>query len=212
LQQGRFAEARAALQACAAQAPAGHPSRRPAATILEHCERLLALEPKLSAVARGESRPASAAEGFDYAVLCAYQRHYHAAARLSADALALGPELTSDPTQHRRYNAACFAALAGCGRGKDVDQLDDEGRACLRRQALDWLRADLVLWTKLAENNDPQVREVMRKDLMHWQADDDFAGVRDKNALAKLPDQEREAWQNLWAGVTHLLKEAPDKK
>ena len=33
---------------------------------------------------------------------------------------------------------------AGCGQGKDADQLHDEERAVLRRQALDWLRQDLT--------------------------------------------------------------------
>jgi hypothetical protein len=29
----------------------------------------------------------------------------------------------------------------------------------------------------------------------------DFAGVRDREALARLPERERQAWQQLWADV-----------
>ena len=49
---------------------------------------------------------------------------------------------------------------------------------------------------------------------MHWQEDRDLAGVRDKDALAKLPAEERAAWEKLWADVAALLKkaEAPAKK
>ena len=45
----------------------------------------------------------------------------------------------------QRYNAACAAALAGSGRGHDTGKLKDDELARLRKQALDWLRADLVL-------------------------------------------------------------------
>jgi hypothetical protein len=36
----------------------------------------------------------------------------------------------------------------------------------------------------------------------------DFAGVRDKAELAKLPADEREAWQGLWTEVESLLARA----
>jgi hypothetical protein len=42
-----------------------------------------------------------------------------------------------------RYNAACAAALAACGQGKDSAKRDAQERARLRRQALDWLREGL---------------------------------------------------------------------
>jgi hypothetical protein len=141
-----------------------------------------------------------------------YQRHYRAAARLSAEAIAAGPELASDPTQQHRYNAACAAALAGCGQGIDANQLDDKERARLRTQALEWLKADLAHWTKQAESDQPQERTTVLQRMKHWQADRDFAGVRDKDALVKLPEAEREAWQQLWAEVAELLKTVEEKK
>jgi hypothetical protein len=51
----------------------------------------------------------------------------------------------------------------------------------------------------------------MRQRLKHWQADDDLAGVRDKGALAKLPDEEQEAWHKLWAEVETLRLKVGEK-
>jgi serine/threonine-protein kinase len=212
LQFGRFDEARAALQACAARVPAGHSSRRPAAAILQHCEYLLALEPKLPAVVRGESLPASALEGFNYALLCMYQRHYRVAARLWAEAFAAEPLRAADPARSYRYNAACSAALAGSGQGTDSDQLGDKERADLRKQALDWLRADLAQRTKQADSNKPQERKSLQQRMKHWQTDADLAGVRDKEALARLPAEEQEAWRKLWDDVSAVLKRASEPR
>jgi hypothetical protein len=44
--------------------------------------------------------------------------------------------------------------------------------------------------------------------LRHWQKDADLAGLRDKEALAKLSAEERAACANLWADVAALLKKA----
>src|SRR5262249_48111777 len=100
-----------------------------------------------------------------------------------------------------RYNAACAAAMAGCGQGKDEPPPDEATRAKLRRQALDWLRADLTLRTKQLATNPAEAR----KELAHWKADPDLAGVREPDALAKLPEAERDAWHALWVEVDRLL-------
>ena len=41
----------------------------------------------------------------------------------------------------------------------------------------------------------------------HWLTDPDFAGVRGGDALAKLPDAERQKWQKIWADVENTLAE-----
>jgi hypothetical protein len=48
--------------------------------------------------------------------------------------------------------------------------------------------------------------------LKHWQEDSDLAGVRDKEALEKLPEGEREAWRTLWAEVEALRQKAAEKE
>ena len=48
----------------------------------------------------------------------------------------------------------------------------------------------------------------MQQVLRHWQKDPDLASVRDKEALAQLPEAERAAWQELWAEVETLRQKA----
>jgi hypothetical protein len=47
--------------------------------------------------------------------------------------------------------------------------------------------------------------------LRHWQQDADLSSVRDPAALARLPRDERDAWERLWADVASLLGKAGGK-
>jgi eukaryotic-like serine/threonine-protein kinase len=126
-------------------------------------------------------------------------------ARFYAEAFAAHPKLADDVRFPNRCNAACAATLAGCGQGEDVAGLDETERARLRRQALDWLRADLAAWGHLLDKEPDQARPRVQHALRMWQQDADFAGVRG-DALARLPEAERQAWQQLWADVEQTLK------
>jgi hypothetical protein len=44
-----------------------------------------------------------------------------------------------------------------------------------------------------------------------WQNDSDFAGIRDRAALEKLPADEQKAFTQLWDDVAALLKKAEEK-
>jgi hypothetical protein len=158
----------------------------------------------------GKARPANAPEQVGFAHLCYLKKGYVLAARFYADALAAQPKLADDLKAGDRYDAACCAALAAAGRGEDASQLDDEERGRQRKQALDWLRANLVLRGKQAESGTPQTRADVRKTLRHWMEDADLAGVREKDALGKLPEAERAEWQMLWGDVEATLKKAGD--
>src|SRR5207244_7349531 len=116
-------------------------------------------------------------------------------------AFANTPKLADDLHFQHRYNAACAAALAGCGQGKDADQSDARERARLRRQALDWLRADLTAYRRLLDKEPDKARTAVRERMQYWLQDKDFAGVRGSAALAKLPKEECQGWQKLWADV-----------
>src|SRR5262249_31722414 len=100
------------------------------------------------------------------------------------------------------------AALAAAGQGEDAAKLDDKEKARLRRQSLDWLRADLVLHGKQLESGNPGDRAAERQALSHWQKDPDLAGIRDNAALEKLPTDEQKAFTQLWADVAALLQKA----
>jgi hypothetical protein len=106
-----------------------------------------------------------------------------------------------------RYNAACAAALAGCGRGEDAPAAEAD-RARLRAQALEWLQADLSAWKPRLRTPVPTEREQAIQSLADWRKDDDLAGVRDADALGKLPESERGPWRELWSDVEKALAKA----
>ncbi len=133
---------------------------------------------------------------------------YAAAARLFAEALEDDPKLAADRRTQHPYNAACCAALAAAGKGEDDPKPDDAARSDLRRQALDWLKAELAAWSRVRESGDPRTGAAVAPTLRHWQQDADLAGVRDEAALAALPEEERAEWQALWAEVGRLLEPA----
>src|SRR5262249_17940289 len=98
-----------------------------------------------------------------------------------------------------RYNAACGAALAGCGRGKDAASLTDEECARWRKQAQGWLRADLAAHGKRLQGGNAADRAEVRKRMQHWLADPHLAGVRAAEALPGPAGEEREGWTKLGA-------------
>jgi Flp pilus assembly protein TadD len=180
--------------------------RYPSAQWVRECERLAALDARLPAVLTGDDHPADVAERLAFAQLC-YDRKLHAAAaRLWAEALQADPKLADDRRAQHAYNAACAAALAGCGQGQDDPPPDAAARAKLRGQALGWLKDELAAWSKLLDDAQPKARATVRPVLDHWKADPDLAGLRDEAELAKLPEEERRAWRALWEDVGTLLK------
>jgi tetratricopeptide (TPR) repeat protein len=212
LRSGRFQEARAATQHWLDLLAEDDPQRASALRRLKDCERLLALEAKLPAFLEGKEQPADAAEQRELADLCQnYKRLYAAAARFYAAAFAAQPQLADDLQTQDRYNAACAAALAAAGQGADAAKLSNEERARLRRQALEWLTADLAAWEHRIKDNPQQEQARVQKTLRHWKADRDLAEIRDTEALAKLPGAEGEACRKLWTAVEALLPRAHQK-
>jgi serine/threonine protein kinase/Flp pilus assembly protein TadD len=205
--QGHFAEARTATRRALELLPQHARIRQGVTQQLQQCERLVELDRKLPAILSGKEQPASAAERADYAGVCLLKRHYVAAVRLYREAITAQADLVSSPAKGIRNNAACAAALASCGAGADASKLTNTERAALRKQALDYLRADLDLRRAQLEKEPTEVAKKMR----HWLDDSDFTGVRGPDALAKLPDAERADWQKLWADVQRLLDRAADK-
>jgi tetratricopeptide (TPR) repeat protein len=211
--QGRFTDALAAYRS-------GHElgSRRagwryPSATQVRETERLVELDSRLSKVLSGEVSPHDAAERINLASLCQqpYKQLHAAAVRLYADAFAAEPKLADNLRSSRRYDAACSAALAACGEGRDTAKLDEAERGRLRRQALEWLRADLSVWHRQLENDAAKAGNVVKQQMQHWLRDPDFNGVRDLAALAKLPEAEWKAWQTLWSDVAQTFVKAGER-
>ncbi len=117
------------------------------------------------------------------------------AARYLGKALEADPPLSDDRAAQRRYHAARAAAKAATVRGKDQPPLDDATKAALRRQAHDWLTAELQAWTKLFDAGPAADRPDIATKLSAWQQHADLAGIRAAAALAKLPAEEQQQWR-----------------
>jgi tetratricopeptide (TPR) repeat protein len=213
VRQGRFSEALASLRRGHELGTKTPGWSYPSAEWVRQCEHLLALDEKLSAILKGEAQPADAAWRLALGQLCQQYKHRHAAAaRFYYDAFEAEPKLANDLVKQYRYNAACSAALAAAGKGEDAKDLPNKVVVMLRRQALDWLRADLAAYTKLAESDKAATKQAVQQRLEHWQKDADLAGLRAPDALAQLPADEREACQQLWADVAALLQKVSAAK
>jgi serine/threonine-protein kinase len=186
----------------------------PSAEWLRRVERTADLASRLPAVLENHDKPRDSAETIEFARICFARKRHAASARLYAKALEADPTLADDRrSPQRRYDAACSAALGGCGKGDDEPRPDEAARARLRRQALDWLKAELAAWGRILDvSNDSKAREGIAKTFQHWKVDTDLAGVRDTGALTKLPEAERAAWRALWNEVDAVLARAEGRR
>jgi tetratricopeptide (TPR) repeat protein len=175
--------------------------------LLQACERQAVLRTRLPGLIAGHDRPADVAERLAFADVCRQpaERRYALAARLYAEAFAADPKPADDLRAAHRFHAAESAAAAGCGQGQDAGPLGGKEKLRLRRQALEWLRADLAAWNRQADVDGTGARVATQRALRVWQRSAALAGVRDPAALAELPADEREAWQKLWQHVTAVL-------
>ena len=164
---GRFREAAAATRRCFDRLPQGHELRSNVLAQLRRCERLIALQDRLSAVLEGKDKPADAAETLEFAELCGIQGQMVAAARLYAEALDASPRLAGDLHAEHRYRAACAATLVGCGRGANAAGLSEAERAQWRKRAREWLRAEVTLWTRVLDNGPLADRFLVAQKLAH---------------------------------------------
>jgi tetratricopeptide (TPR) repeat protein len=206
--QGEFAQALTAFRQGHALGSRRRDWPYPSARWVEECQRLCELEGRLPALLSGQVQPRTAAERRDYAQLCTCKKRYHMAARLWAEALTAEPKLAEDLEASPRYDAACVAALAGCGVGADAGPLGDAERARWRQRAVAWLRAELAVYGKRLEGGTSGDRQWVCQRLRHWQRDPDLAGLRDPAAVATLPVAEQQQCRQLWADVQARLARA----
>ena len=109
--------------------------------------------------------------------------------------------------QPQVHAAARAAALAAAGGGKDKPPPDDAAKAKLRRQALDWLTAELTAEQASRLRPAPGSTErcfgpVAGRRNPTWPASATQA------ALAKLPAEEQKAFTQFWADVSKAAEPA----
>ena len=204
LRLGRFQEAVEALRVARERQPDGTPGGSAARAELAEAERMLALEPLLAAVLAGEAQSVSAAERVELARLAHRTRRHATAAGIYARAFAEEPAL-SEQGGHR-YDAARAAARAGQGLGTDA--LEPKAQEAARREALQWLWAELAARAAELEAGPPAARALVAGALAQWEADPDLAGLREPEELARLAEEEREECRSFWSEVAALREEA----
>jgi tetratricopeptide (TPR) repeat protein len=177
------------------------------ASALAEAERQAALAGRLPALLKGDDRPKDNAERLAIAQHCYDTRHFAPAARFFSEAVAIEPRLVDDRRLQHLYNAACSAALAAAGQGVDEPQPDAAERAALRGRTLGWMKAELDAWSKYLDSGRPEHRAEVLQGVGHWREDSDLVALRGE-ALGKLPEGERKAWQALWADVDALIAKA----
>jgi tetratricopeptide (TPR) repeat protein len=208
---GEFAESLAVFRSFQ-KLTAGQPAwKQRAAEQVRLAEQLLELDGKLPGFLKGEVQPSDANQGLLLNHVCCSKELYAAAVRFARYAFAAQPQLADDLQARHRYLAACSAVLAACGQSKDAPT-DAGERAALRQQALQWLRADLTLWSKRLAGGTADDRLQVQQFLAQWRSVPYLAGVREDKALAALPEAEQQAWRQLWADVAGLQKQAQEKK
>jgi serine/threonine-protein kinase len=168
--------------------------------------------PNLPEFLQGKYQPQDNDERMALLGVCQFKNLRRTAARLYADAFAANPKLAEDMKAETRYRAARCAALAGCGGGADGASLSPEERARCRRQARDWLQADLGIWAQTLDSGSPADRVRVRKMMTRWQADRDLAALPEPAALEKWSADERKQCLALWREVTAVLQRASTTK
>jgi serine/threonine protein kinase/WD40 repeat protein/tetratricopeptide (TPR) repeat protein len=171
---------------------------------VQRCERLVEMERTLASLLEGKGVPHNQAERVDLAWVCHLKGYHATAARFYEEAFAKQPALMRDVRLGHRYNAACAMAQAGCGLGKDEAALDEAARARWRGQALVWLQAELAVHAAAIKGGRGSPRASPQQALQRWQKEPALAGVRDREALAKLPEAERRQWRRFWDEVGTL--------
>jgi serine/threonine-protein kinase len=208
MQRAQFQEAAASLKKATDLLPAQDPRLGQARQFQQQCQRFAILNARLPMILKGLEKPADYREQYEFALLCITKKLFTAAARFARDAFTAEPRLADAVPTGTRYFAACAAAQAGGGQGKDAKELDDKERALWRRQALDWLSQDLTWWGKALESGNARTRSLVRPWMLRWRTNPDLDSVRAKDALARLPDEDRDQWERLWSDVDALLRRA----
>jgi serine/threonine-protein kinase len=164
--------------------------------------------PNTAAFLEGKYWPQDNIERLAWLGVCRFKNLNLAAAKLYAEAFAADPKLADDYHVSHRSDAACAAALVGCGAAKDGSALSEAERARWRKQARAWLQADLAAWARIMDSDSQADRDLAKKMLTHWQIAPGLAGIRERSALERFSKDEREECLALWTEVAAVLNRA----
>jgi serine/threonine-protein kinase len=208
---GQFARAVASFRRARDLRAVGPPALRARVERwLADCERLAALEPRLPAILAGGELPHDVPTRLALADYFLGRKLDGAATRCFRAAFAADSKLADDLDAGLRYNAACAAALAGTGRGRDAPA-DEPARDRLRGEAIAWLRDDLAALSRQLDAADPPAARRIAETLAHWLNDPDLVGLRDEGELSQRNEPERRSLRAFWSDFEAIRRKALDK-
>ena len=167
---------------------------------IRRIEQLIALEKRWPRFINGEDRPQGLTEYVGFARIAYNHKRFALAARLWAAAFEFDPKQQSNRREGDAYSAARAAVLAASGQGKDAPA-SEELKAGLRSLAMGWLQQELRVFSAVVAQRPQESRSAVARTLERWKLDPALAAVRDADALAKLPEAERQGWRAFWADV-----------
>ena len=174
--------------------------------------QLVALDARLAVVLKGKESPRTNVERIQLAYRAGQKSLHLSSARLFTEALAEDRKLADDRQAQHRYNAACAAALAASGEGKNEPAPDDAARAKLRQQARDWLKAELAVWAKLLESGPAEMKAQIAPILKHWETDaEPLRHIREQKNCSQAAGRGAPLACRLWNAVDRLLSRADSK-
>jgi tetratricopeptide (TPR) repeat protein len=158
-------------------------------------EAQAAWEAKLPAVLRGEIKPDAHNGYYELAAYCAtFEKRFALATRFIIEGIQAHPRILDN--WMRGAHCAGWAIQASAGHGSDAATVPLTIREHYRRLALDWIR-EAIRRTDKDNGAGLAFYLISLRDL---------APVRDKEALALLPEAERAEWEKLWAEITPVFK------
>jgi len=176
----------------------------PSANWVRDLEEIVKMDARFAAIQAGKEKPVNVDEEVRLAVFCLTEKNLpRAAFDFFRQAFQLQPELRDKPGLSFRYLAAAAAFATGTGTGRDANGLSNADKESARRQAFEWMKAELAFLKKHFEDGK---REEVQRMLEPWFHDQVW------QFIPKLPEEERPAWEQLRSEGNNLYNESREKK
>ena len=184
-------------------------SREPAwiAHILRREAEALIL-PDLQAFLEGRHQPRDNDERLALLGICQFKNLRATMAALYAASFASDPKLAEDLQAGHLYRAARAAAVAGNGGGADAAGLTEPEQARWRKQAREWLRAEITLCAGALDGSRRADLALVCDRLARLRADPDLAGLLNHEAIDRMPPVERQECRALLDAIDFQIRGA----